>query len=39
MTLMSVHNIWYYMRLMERLRAAICAGRSRAVIEEIRGLS
>jgi len=39
MTLMSLHNIWYYMRLMERLRAAICAGRSRAVIAEIRGLS
>jgi len=39
MTLMSLHNIWYYMRLMERLRAAICAGRSRALIDEIRGLS
>ena len=38
LTLMSIHNLRYYMRLMERLRAAIVAGRSRTVIEEIRSL-
>lgn len=36
LTLMSIHNVRYYMRLMERLRAAIIAGRSKAVIEEIK---
>ena len=37
LTLMSLHNIRYYMRLMERMRQAIVEGRFRAFREAIKG--
>ena len=36
LTLMSLHNLRYYMRLMERMRRAILAGRFRAFLEQYR---
>ncbi len=35
--LTTMHNLWFFQRLMEQIRSAIAEGRMRALVEELRG--